>query len=107
MILLYPIPEIGRNLQKKKFENMVRVFNYKNSDFLKQNKEVIEFFDSINKPRVHKVYSYKAFCKKESVPLCSTHDKNNFFFYDGYHPSLIGAKMINDLIIKKINYLNK
>lgn len=107
VILLYPIPEIGRNLQKKKFENMVRVFNYKYSDFLKQNKEVIEFFDSINKPRVHKVYSYKAFCKKESVPLCSTHDKNNFFFYDGYHPSLIGAKMINDLIIKKINYLNK
>ena len=107
VILLYPIPEIGRNLQKKKFENMVRVFNYKYSDFLKQNKEVIEFFDSINKPRVHKVYSYKAFCKKESVPLCSTHDKNNFFFYDGYHPSLIGAKMINDLIIKKITYLNK
>jgi len=107
VILLYPIPEMGRNLQKKKFENMVRVFNYKYSDFLKQNKEVIEFFDSINKPRVHKVYSYKAFCKKESVPLCSTHDKNNFFFYDGYHPSLIGAKMINDLIIKKINYLNK
>jgi len=107
VILLYPIPEIGRNLQKKKFENMVRVFNYKYSDFLKQNKEVIEFFDSINKPRVHKVYSYKAFCKKESAPLCSTHDKNNFFFYDGYHPSLIGAKMINDLIIKKINYLNK
>ena len=107
VILLYPIPEIGRDLKKKKFENMVRVFNYKYSDFLKQNKEVIEFFDSINKPRVHKVYSYKAFCKKESVPLCSTHDKNNFFFYDGYHPSLIGAKMINDLIIKKINYLNK
>ena len=107
VILLYPIPEMGRNLQKKKFENMVRVFNYKYSDFLKQNKEVIEFFDSINKPRVHKVYSYKAFCNKESMPLCSTHDKNNFFFYDGYHPSLIGAKMINDLIIKKINYLNK
>ena len=81
VILLYPIPEIGRDLKKKKFENMVRVFNYKYSDFLKQNKEVIEFFDSINKPRVHKVYSYKAFCKKESVPLCSTHDKNNFFFY--------------------------
>jgi hypothetical protein len=71
------------------------------------HKEVIEFFDSINKPRVHKVYSYKAFCNKESIPLCSTHDKNNYFFYGGYYPSLIGAKIINDLIIKKINYLNK
>jgi hypothetical protein len=107
VILLYPIPEIGRNLQKKKFENMIRVFNYKYSDFLKQNKEVIKFFDSINNPKVHKVYSYKAFCNEKSTPLCLTHDKENFFFYDGYHPSIKGSQMINDLIIKKINYLNK
>ena len=101
---MYPIPEIGVNLQKKKFENMVRVFNYKYSDFLKQNKEVISFFDSINLPKVHKVYTYKVFCI-EGADLCSTHDKNNFFFFDGYHPSLEGAKMINDLIIKKINLI--
>ena len=107
VILLYPIPEIGRNLQKKKFENMIRVFNYKYSDFLKQNKEVIKFFDSINNPKVHKVFSYKAFCNEEFTPLCLTHDKDNFFFYDGYHPSIKGSQMINDLIIKKINYLNK
>ena len=106
VILLYPIPEMGVNMQKRKFENMIRVFNYKYSDFLKQNKEVIQFFDSINNPKVQKVYSYKAFCK-EGFALCTTHDENNFFFYDGYHPSLAGAKMINDLIIKKINYLNK
>ena len=106
VILLYPIPEMGVNMQKRKFENMVRVFNYKYSDFLKQNKEVIQFFNSINNPKVHKVYSYRAFCSEGSA-LCSTHDENNFFFYDGYHPSLVGAKMINDLIIEKINYLNK
>ena len=106
VILLYPIPEVGSNLQKKKFTNRIKVFNYKYSIFLNQNKEVIKFFDSINIPKVHKVYSYKAFCKEETA-LCSTHDNENFFFYDGYHPSLVGAKMINDLIIKKINYLNK
>ena len=106
VILLYPIPEIGKNLQKRKFENTIRVFNYQYSDFLEQNGEVIKFFDTINNSKVHKVYSYKVFCKEGSV-LCSTHDENNFFFYDGYHPSLVGAKMINDLIIKKINYLDK
>ena len=106
VILLYPMPEIGRNLQKKKFENMLRVFNYKYSIFLKQNQEVINFFNSINNPKVHKVYSYKAFCNEETN-LCSTHDKDNFFFFDGYHPSIKGAEMINDLIIKKINYLDK
>lgn len=106
VILLYPIPEIGRNLQKKKFENMVRVFNYKYSSFLKQNQEVINFFNSINNPKVHKVYPYKVFCNEETN-LCATHDKDNFFFFDGYHPSIKGAEMINDLIIKKINYLDK
>ena len=104
VILLYPIPEIGVNLQKIKFENMIRVFNYKYSNFLEQNNEVINFFDSINIPKVHKVYPYSVFCA-QGKKLCSTHDKNNFFFFDGYHPSLEGAKMINDLIIKKINFI--
>ena len=85
---------------------MVRVFNYKYSNFLKQNQEVINFFNSINNPKVHKIYPYKAFCNEETN-LCSTHDNDNFFFFDGYHPSIKGAEMINDLIIKKINYLDK
>ena len=104
VILLYPIPEVGVNLQKKKFENMVRVFNYTYSDFLRQNSEVINFFDKINIPNVHKIYPHKAFCN-EITNLCSTHNKDNFFFFDGYHPSLEGAKMINNIIIKKINLL--
>ena len=104
VILLYPIPEVGVNLQKRKFENMVRVFNYKYSDFLKQNGEVVDFLNKINIPKVHKVYPHKVFCN-ETANLCSTHDKDNFFFFDGYHPSLKGAKMINDMIIKQINLL--
>ncbi len=105
VILLYPIPEIGVNLQKKKFENMVRIFNYKYSTFFEQNKEVINLFDAINKPKIHKIYSYKAFCN-EKTNLCATHDENNFFFFDGYHPSLEGARMINNLIMKKIDLLD-
>ena len=85
---------------------MVRVFNYTYSDFLKQNSDVMDFFNKINIPKIHKVYPHKVFCDEETN-LCSTHDENNFFFFDGYHPSIEGAKMINDLIIKKISYLNK
>ena len=51
-----------------------------------------------------KVYSYRAFCNEET-DLCSTHNEDNFFFFDGYHPSLEGSKMINDIIIEKINIL--
>ena len=104
VILLYPIPEVGVNLQKRKFENMVRVFDYKYSDFLKQNQEVVNFFNSIDYPKVHKVFSYKAFCDEVSN-TCITHDTNNFFFFDGYHPSIEGSKMINELIIEKINFI--
>ena len=100
------MPEIGRNLQKKKFENMIRVFNYKYSDFFKQNKEVINFFDSIISSKVHKVYSYEAFCKIDTN-LCLTHDEDNFYFFDGYHPSLEGSKMINNLIMKEIDKIEK
>ena len=106
VILLYPLPEVGVNLQKKKFGNMVRVFEYTYSDFLKQNKEVINFFDSINLPKVHKVFSYKAFCNEVSN-TCITHDTNNFFFFDGYHPSIEGSKKINKLIIEKIDLIKK
>ena len=49
--------------------------------FLKQNKEVMKFFNSINYSRVHKVYPHKVFCDEETN-LCSTHDENNFFFFD-------------------------
>jgi hypothetical protein len=114
VIILKPITEIGVNLQKKKFENMVRVFDYRYSDFLEQNQNVINFFETINLPNVSKVYPHLAFCKENSkntsfsfrhlefTNLCLTHDKDNFFFFYGYHPSLAGAKMINDLIINKI-----
>ncbi len=117
VIILYPIPEMGVNLQKKKFENMIRVFEYRYSDFLAQNERVINFFDTINLPNVSKVYPHLAFCKEnlneasfsfrylKFANLCSTHDKENFYFYDGYHPSLTGSEMINELIIKKINLL--
>jgi peptidoglycan/LPS O-acetylase OafA/YrhL/lysophospholipase L1-like esterase len=107
VILLYPIPEMGVNLQTKKFENMVRVFNYSFSDYLKQNKEVINFFNNINFPNVYKVYSFKAFCKEDPSALCNTHDNDNFYFYDGYHPSIRGAELINDLILEKITNLYK
>ena len=106
VILLYPIPEIGINLQKKKFENKIRLTNYKYSDFLNQNKEVIDFFDTINSSKVHKVYPHKAFCDEKNNN-CKTHDTDNFYFFDGYHPSIKGTMMINNLIIKKINSLEQ
>jgi peptidoglycan/LPS O-acetylase OafA/YrhL len=105
IILLYPIPEIGVNLQKKTLKNKLRTYKYYYSDFLEQNKEVINLYDSINLPNVYKVFPYKKFCNQESN-LCLTHNNNEFFFFDGYHPSLTGAKMINELIMDQIKKID-
>ena len=79
IILVYPIPETGVNLQKKKFKNMVRIYNYYYSDFLEQNIEIINFFDSINSSKIHKVYPYKIFCDNDTN-LCTTHDEKKILY---------------------------
>ena len=67
---------------------------------------MIDFFDTINSSKVHKVYPHKAFCDEKNNN-CKTHDTDNFYFFDGYHPSIKGTMMINNLIIKKINSLEQ
>lgn len=102
VILVYPMIELGKDMQKKKFTHMFRLYTFNYSDFLKQNKDVINFFDSIKSSKIYKVFPHKVFCD-ENTNKCLTHNAENFFFFDGYHPSLKGAEMINDLIIREIN----
>jgi peptidoglycan/LPS O-acetylase OafA/YrhL len=99
VILLYPIPEIGVNIQKNKLNT--ESFTYKN--FLVINSEVINFFDSLNLDRLHKVYPYKIFCNKGNE--CVAGDDKGLYFSDRWHPSLYGATLINNLIIDKIRTL--
>ena len=42
------------------------------------------------------------FCDKIIKNRCITHDDKNIFYIDDDHPSLKGAEMINDLIMKEI-----
>lgn len=107
IILIYPTPEIGRDLMKKNFKNIfIKNFQFYYSDFLKVNNRTIDLFDKINSSKVRKVYPYKIFCNSFDNK-CLTHDQDNYFFFDGFHPSLKGAEMINDLIIKEINNLKE
>jgi len=107
IILLYPIPEPGRDLKKKNFKNTyIKNFNFYYNDFLKVNNRTINLFDNINSAKVRKVYPYKIFCSS-SNNKCLTHNQDNYFFFDGFHPSLKGAEMINDLIVKEINNIKE
>ena len=101
IILVYPIPEIGKNI----FNNLIglKSFKYTYDDYLSVNKEVIEYFDSIKLDNLIKVKPAEVLCdvKKNLCPVID-YKNNNLIFSDPWHPSLKGTEMINDLIMKEI-----
>jgi len=101
VILVYPIPEIGKNI----FNNTknIKLFKYTYDDYLSVNKEIIEYFDNIELDNLIKVKPTKVLCDKNKN-LCPVidHENNSLIFSDPFHPSLKGSEMINNLIMKEI-----
>ena len=105
VILIYPIPEVGFNIK-------VRLKNYKffpkelldtSFDVFKERtKSSFELLDSIKGENIYRVYPHTLFCNTTIKDRCVTHNGKNIFYYDDNHPSIKGAEMINDLIIKEI-----
>jgi len=112
IILIYPIPEVGWNVNKKiynqwKKKNFTRNFNLVNITtsyevYKNRTKSSFELLDSVQGENIYRVYPHKLFCDTIIKDRCVTHDDKNIFYYDGDHPSLKGAEMINDLIMKEI-----
>ena len=46
--------------------------------------------------------SSKLFCNNYKKNRCVTYNKEDNFYFDDDHPSIKGAELINDLIIKEI-----
>jgi len=111
IILLYPIPEVGLDPKRKIFVN-------RNNKFLKEHKldfvttsyevyknrtqSTFELLDSIQGENIYRVYPHRLFCDTIIKDRCATHDDKNIFYSDDDHPSLQGAEMINNLIMKEI-----
>ncbi len=115
IILVYPIPETGWNIPQKivnltpKKISLVKEFlipeNYVTTSynvFKERTFSSFELLDSIKSDNIFRVYPHKLFCDKTIKNRCITHDDKNIFYIDSNHPSLSGAKLINNLIIKKI-----
>jgi peptidoglycan/LPS O-acetylase OafA/YrhL len=110
IILIYPIPEVGWNLPKKIFRD-VNKFS-KNTDFKyittsfnvyrERTKSSFELLDSIQSNNIYRIYPHTLFCNTTIKDRCVTHDDKNIFYADNNHPSIKGAEMINDLIMKEI-----
>lgn len=105
VILIYPIPEVGFHV-KDRLKNYkyfpVNLLDTSFDVFKERTKSSFELLDSIQGNNIYRVYPHTLFCNKTIKDRCVTHDDNNFFYADKNHPSLKGAEMINDLIMKEI-----
>jgi hypothetical protein len=120
LILVYPVPEIGFDVQKliigqyvfskmldKKYEIPIKTISY--DVYKNRNKMIFETLDDIQGPNVYKVYPHKSFCNTIIVNRCVVNNNKNIFYYDNNHLSLKGSEyVVNNImkIIKKIE-INK
>ena len=114
IILIYPIPEVGWNPNKKinsqwinRKNKFYENFNLENVTtsyqvYKNRSKSSFELLDSIQGDNIHRVYPHKLFCDTIIKERCVTHDVENIYYTDAHHPSVYGSELINRLIIKKI-----
>ena len=116
IILIYPIPEVGWHVPNKLnsiFSKKPKNVNKKNLNineyistsyqvYQNRTKSSFELLNSIQGDNIYRVYPHTLFCNTIIKNRCVTHDDKNIFYFDYNHPSLKGAEMINDLIMKEI-----
>ena len=115
IILIYPIPEVGWNINKKLFNSIPKEVTSTKDYLVPQNyittsyqvyknrsKSSFDLLDSIHGDNIYRVYPQTLFCNTLIKDRCITHDDKEIFYADDDHPSIRGAEMINDLIMKEI-----
>ena len=112
IILIYPIPEVGLDPNKKFFTQWTKKRFAKNFDFKSittsykvykdRTKTSFELLNSIQGDNIYRVFPHKLFCNISIKDRCVTNDDKNIFYGDDNHPSLEGVKIINDLVIDEI-----
>jgi hypothetical protein len=115
IILVYQIPEAHLSPQEEIFRSYPKNNNqfnlkllskdfisYPYKDYLIRSSKVSNFLDQIKSDNVFRVFPQNLFCNSILKQKCVLHDDENIFFSDINHPSLKGAEMIKDLIMKEI-----
>mgnify|MGYP001326417410 FL=1 len=119
IILVYPIPENGWNVPRKLY---LQLFFEKNKNnlkdkqnwittsydiFKKRSQESFELLNSIRGKNIYRVYPHELFCDTLIKSRCISHNDQSIFYSDDDHPSLVGAEMINNMIMKEIDRIEK
>ena len=115
VIIVYPIPEVPFNIVKKiyidnRFKKNFNINDYYTTPFnLYKSRSIksFELLDSIIHENIHRVYPHKVFCDNYIKNKCLVVNNNNILYVDTAHTSIEGSKMINELIIQKIEYIQK
>ena len=111
IILIYPIPEVGWNPNKKIYLQWI---NNKNKTFeikpittsydvnKERTKASFKLLDDIKNENIYRIYPHEVFCNTQFKDKFITHDKKTSFYYDDDHLSIKGSEIINNLMFNKI-----
>jgi peptidoglycan/LPS O-acetylase OafA/YrhL len=114
VILIYPIPEVGVDPNKKIYLQWINKKNKISNSFdlidvttsyqvyKDRTKSSFELLDSITNENIYRIYPHQLFCNTRIKDRCITHDDKSTFYRDSSHLSNKGAEMLNDLIMKEI-----
>ena len=114
IVLIYPIPEVGWYTKKliwlKRKNKLFKNLDLKEIDYITtsyqtykdRTKSSFHLLDSIQGENIYRVFPHLLFCNTIIKDRCISHDKENVFYFDDIHPSVKGAEIINDLLLKEI-----
>ncbi len=120
VIIVYPVPEIGENVPRKLknyfSKNLLSIDrdeklpeNYLTipyNIYKKRTQSTFTLLDSVKNENILRVYPHKIFCKKD-LTICQSHSKDEIYYSDEDHLSLIGGEKLNKIILNTINQLIK
>ena len=73
------------------------------SKFIEENNYIFKILDNIKDKNIFRIYPHTLFCDTLVKDRCLTHDNKDIYYSDNNHLSLEGAKLVNELLIKKID----
>lgn len=106
VVLLYPIPEVGVNVpsyllnQKRSFE--IKSLSTDFDVYLKRSESTFEMFNSVDSPKIFRVYPHLKLCDEQNTRRCYTHNTEDVFYVDDDHLSAKGSEMIVEQIMEQI-----
>ena len=119
IILIYPVPEVGWHVPRKILQQNPATFFSSNKKYSLENittsyqvykertKSSFDLLNSIKGNNIYQIYPHQLFCDTSIIDRCVTHDNKSIFYIDDDHLSFKGIEMLNNLIIKKVDEINK